>query len=40
MFQAGQSMAIDIFLNFPVMDMNRNAISRAPENAPKTASTA
>jgi three-Cys-motif partner protein len=35
MFQAGQSKAIDIFLNFPVMDMNRNAIWRAPENAPK-----
>jgi len=35
MFQAGQSKAIDIFLNFPVMDMNRNAIWRAPESAPK-----
>jgi three-Cys-motif partner protein len=35
MFQAGQSKAIDLFLNFPVMDMNRNAIWRAPENAPK-----
>ena len=35
MFQAGQSKAIDLFLNFPVMDMNRNAIWHAPENAPK-----
>ena len=34
MLQAGQSKAIDLFLNFPVMDMNRNAIWRAPENAP------
>ena len=31
MFQAGQSKAIDLFLNFPVMDMNRNAIWHAPE---------
>ena len=29
--QAGQSKAVDIFLNFPVMDMNRNAIWRNPE---------
>jgi three-Cys-motif partner protein len=35
MFQAGQSKAIDLFLNFPVMDMNRNAIWRAPASAPK-----
>ncbi len=35
MHQAGQSKAIDLFLNFPVMDMNRNAIWRTPENAPK-----
>jgi three-Cys-motif partner protein len=28
MAQAGQSRAIDMFLNFPVMDMNRNAIWR------------
>jgi three-Cys-motif partner protein len=26
MLQAGQSRAVDMFLNFPVMDMNRNAI--------------
>ena len=30
---AGQSRAIDLFLNFPVMDMNRNAIWRSPERA-------
>ena len=35
MLQAGKSKAIDLFLNFPVMDMNRNAIWRSPENAPK-----
>ena len=35
MHQAGQSKAIDLFLNFPVMDMNRNAIWRSPDNAPK-----
>jgi three-Cys-motif partner protein len=35
MLQAGQSKAIDLFLNFPVMDMNRNAIWHAPKNAPK-----
>jgi three-Cys-motif partner protein len=33
MLQAGQSRAIDMFLNFPVMDMNRNAIWRNPEQA-------
>lgn len=32
---AGQSEAIDMFLNFPVMDMNRNAIWRHPEKAPR-----
>jgi len=30
---AGQSKAVDRFLNFPVMDMNRNAIWRTPEAA-------
>jgi three-Cys-motif partner protein len=35
MFKAGRSRAIDLLLNFPVMDMNRNAIWRNPENAPK-----
>ncbi len=35
MFQAGQSNAIDIFLNFPIMDMNRNAIWHCPEKAPQ-----
>jgi len=35
MLQAGRSKAIDLFLNFPVMDMNRNAIWHAPENVPK-----
>jgi three-Cys-motif partner protein len=29
--QAGQSRAVDMFLNFPVMDMNRNAIWRNSE---------
>jgi three-Cys-motif partner protein len=33
--QAGQSRAVDLLLNFPVMDMNRNAIWRNPENVPK-----
>ena len=31
---AGQSRAVDLFLNFPVMNMNRNAIWRDPEKAP------
>ena len=35
MYQAGQSKAIDMFLNFPVMDMNRNAIWKNPENVPQ-----
>ena len=34
-FQAGQSRAVDMFLNFPVMDMNRNAIWRSPEKVPQ-----
>lgn len=33
--QAGQSKAVDMFLNFPVMDMNRNAIWKSPEQMPK-----
>ena len=33
MLQAGRSRAIDVFLNFPVMDMNRNAIWKNPEQA-------
>ncbi len=35
MLQAGQSRAVDMFLNFPVMDMNRNAIWRSPDKAPQ-----
>jgi three-Cys-motif partner protein len=35
MRQAGQSRAVDMFLNFPVMDMNRNAIWKNPESAPR-----
>jgi three-Cys-motif partner protein len=35
-YQAGQSKAIDMFLNFPVMDMNRNAIWRHPEEVPES----
>lgn len=31
---AGKSRAVDMFLNFPVMDMNRNAIWRHPERVP------
>jgi len=31
MLQAGKSKALDIFLNFPVMDMNRNAIWKDPD---------
>jgi three-Cys-motif partner protein len=34
-YLAGQSKAIDMFLNFPVMDMNRNAIWRNPEKVPQ-----
>jgi three-Cys-motif partner protein len=33
--QAGQSRAVDLLLNFPVMDMNRNAIWRQPDRVPK-----
>lgn len=32
---AGRSRAIDMFLNFPVMDMNRNAIWRNPGSVPQ-----
>lgn len=32
---AGQSKAVDMFLNFPVMDMNRNAIWHQPEKVPQ-----
>jgi three-Cys-motif partner protein len=32
---AGKSQAVDMFLNFPVMDMNRNAIWRNPEKVPQ-----
>ena len=35
MRQAGQARAVDMFLNFPVMDMNRNAIWRNPGRAPR-----
>lgn len=31
---AGQSGAVDMFLNFPVMDMNRNAIWKDPARIP------
>lgn len=34
MRMAGQSRAVDMFLNFPVMDINRNAIWRDPDNVP------
>lgn len=30
---AGRSCAIDMFLNFPIMDINRNALTRNPEKA-------
>jgi three-Cys-motif partner protein len=33
--QAGQSGAVDLFLNFPVMDMNRNVIWRSPDKTPQ-----
>lgn len=32
---AGRSGAVDMFLNFPVMDMNRNAIWRNPDKVPQ-----
>ncbi|MFH1941653.1 MAG: three-Cys-motif partner protein TcmP [bacterium] len=31
---AGQMNSIDIFINFPVMDINRNALWREPERVP------
>lgn len=33
--QAGQSKAVDMFLNFPVMDINRNAIWHQPDKVPQ-----
>jgi three-Cys-motif partner protein len=33
MRQSGQSRAIDMFLNFPVMDINRNVLRRSPGKA-------
>ena len=33
---AGQMQSIDIFINFPVMDMNRNALWRNPDKVPKS----
>jgi three-Cys-motif partner protein len=33
--RAGESKAIDMFLNFPVMDMNRNAFWKNPETVPR-----
>jgi three-Cys-motif partner protein len=35
MRQAGQSRAVDMFLNFPVMDMNRNAFWKTSQRVPK-----
>lgn len=35
MQQAGRSRAVDMFLNFPVMDMNRNAIWKNADQAPQ-----
>jgi len=35
LLQAGRSRAVDMFLNFPVMDMNRNAIWRNHEQVPQ-----
>lgn len=35
MEMAGKSRAVDMFLNFPVMDMNRNAIWRNPGAVPQ-----
>jgi three-Cys-motif partner protein len=34
---AGKMKTIDLFLNFPVMDMNRNALWREPEGVSKAA---
>jgi three-Cys-motif partner protein len=35
MHKAGQSRAVDMFLSFPVMDINRNAIWKNPEQVPQ-----
>jgi three-Cys-motif partner protein len=35
LFMAGQSKAVDLFLNFPVMDINRNAIWRDQQRVPE-----
>jgi three-Cys-motif partner protein len=35
-FTAGQSRSIEIFLNFPVMDMNMNVLWRNPDQVQKT----
>jgi len=34
MEDAGERKTIDLFLNFPIMDMNRNALWRYPEKVP------
>lgn len=34
-YQAGQLGTVDLFLNFPVMDMNRNVLWRTPERVPQ-----
>ena len=34
MLQAGQSKAVDMFLNFPIMDINRNAIRKDRDKVP------
>lgn len=34
-YQAGQLRTVDLFLNFPVMDMNRNILWRNPEKVPR-----
>jgi len=31
MFEAGQMRSVEIFLNFPIMDMNRNVLRKNPE---------
>ena len=36
---AGEMKSIDIFLNFPIMDMNRNALWRLPDRVDKNALT-
>jgi three-Cys-motif partner protein len=33
MYDAGRMKSIEIFLNFPIMDMNMNVLKRNPENA-------